>query len=78
MQDPPDSLTSAPVGSRSYYRQRLALAQRRQKELEEQIANVRKSQVAHASAQLLDVWRAEIEHWKNVEQAANQELQDVG
>ena len=87
-QDCVSSFSGAPqlassAKSRAYYQQRLTLAQQQQRELEKRIAHTQESQaqesqLARASAYLLDVWRREIVRWKAVEQAADRALRSLG
>jgi hypothetical protein len=77
------SLSGAPrlvssAESRAYYQQRLTLAQQQQQELEKRITHAQKSQVARASAYLLEVWHGELARWKAVEQAADRALRGIG
>ena len=69
--------------SRAYHQQRLTLAQQQQQELEKRIAHTQesqaqKSQLARASAYLLEVWHGELARWKAVEQAADRALRGIG
>ena len=68
--------SSSSAKSRAYHQQRLA--QQRQQELERRIAHAQKSQVARASAYLLEVWHSELVRWKAVEQAADLALRGLG
>jgi len=87
-QDCVSSLSGAPqlassAKSRAYYQQRLTLAQQQQRELEKRIAHTQesqaqKSQLARASAYLLEVWHGELARWKAVEQAADRALRGIG
>ena len=86
MQDRLDSPTTracprqspASAKSRAYHQQRLTLAQQRQQELERRIAHVQESQIARASAYLLEVWHGELARWKAVELAADRALRGIG